>query len=127
MSNTNIPPQQPQQPYQQQPYAPQGYYPGYNQPAPWNALAILGFIFAFMFFPVGLVLSIIAVKQIRSTHERGKELAIAGIIISGLELLAVVAIIAVVVIAAASVGTMTPTDSGFEWSYSFMAMLPQLF
>jgi hypothetical protein len=46
-----------------------------------NLLAILGFILSFPMNIVGLVLSIIALVQIRTTHERGKRLAIAGIIV----------------------------------------------
>ncbi|MCX6742016.1 MAG: DUF4190 domain-containing protein [Candidatus Pacearchaeota archaeon] len=48
----------------------------------WNTLAILGFIFAFIFNIVGLILSIIALVQINKSHEKGKGLAIAGLILS---------------------------------------------
>ena len=47
----------------------------------YNVLAIVGFILAFVFALAGLVVSIIAFSQIKKTGERGRGLAIAGIII----------------------------------------------
>jgi peptidyl-prolyl cis-trans isomerase B (cyclophilin B) len=47
-----------------------------------NPLAIAGLILAFIFWPVGLVLSIVALTQISSKPQKGKGLAIAGIVIS---------------------------------------------
>ena len=47
----------------------------------YNVLAIVGFILAFVFALAGLVVSIIALSQIKKTGERGRGLAIAGIII----------------------------------------------
>jgi len=48
----------------------------------YNPLAILSFIFAVIFFPIGLILGVIAIIKIKKTGEKGKGLAIAGIIIS---------------------------------------------
>lgn len=79
------PPQQPDpyQPqataYQQQP----GQYPQpgqYQQPT--EIMAILGLIGSFVFWPAGLVLSILASKKIKKTGAQGKGLALAGLIVS---------------------------------------------
>lgn len=45
-------------------------------------MAIVGFILAFFMPLIGLILSIIALTQIKKTGEGGKGLAVAGIIIS---------------------------------------------
>ncbi len=81
------PPYQPQGPYGQPPYggqAPYGQYP-YAQ-AKTNGLAIAGFVLSFFISLVGLVLSIIALNQINKSNgmQKGKGLAIAGIIIGAL-------------------------------------------
>jgi hypothetical protein len=47
-------------------------------------MAILALVLAFVFAPAGLVLGIIARKQIRQTGEEGSGLALAGIIIGGI-------------------------------------------
>ncbi|ROP75375.1 MULTISPECIES: DUF4190 domain-containing protein [unclassified Frigoribacterium] len=48
----------------------------------YNVLAIVGFILAFVFALAGLVVSIIALSQIKKTGERGRGLALAGVILS---------------------------------------------
>jgi hypothetical protein len=86
-----------QQGYGQQPYGQQGYGqqpPGYGPPAgyapapqfgrPTNSMAILALVMAFVFAPAGLVLGILARKQIARTGEDGDGLALAGIIVGGL-------------------------------------------
>jgi Domain of unknown function (DUF4190) len=76
-------------------YGPQGYGPppGYGYPPPgypgaWrrptNAMAILALVMAFVFAPAGLVLGVVARKQIRQSGEEGDGLALAGIIVGGL-------------------------------------------
>ena len=86
------PPYAPQQPpYAQQPpyygapggaYAPTPYtYPGER---PWNSMAIVGLILAFVVPPAGLVLGAIALSQIGRSGERGRGLSIAGIVIGAL-------------------------------------------
>lgn len=47
-----------------------------------NTLAVLSLVFSFFFQLVGLILGIIALKQIKEKGEEGRGLAIAGIIIS---------------------------------------------
>ncbi|MGW6010503.1 DUF4190 domain-containing protein [Streptomyces sp. NPDC055210] len=93
--------QQPQGPYGaypgQGPYPPQGPapygyqpwghgYSPYNSPAPVNGLAISALVLGILcFLPlVGMVLGIVALGQIRRKGERGKGMAIAGIVLSGL-------------------------------------------
>ena len=80
-------PQGPQSPYgQYQPWA-QGYSP-YNQPAPVNGLAISSLVLGVLCcLPgVGLVLGLIALRQIGRRGERGKGLAIGGSVLSGIGL-----------------------------------------
>jgi len=59
----------------------------YTQPKT-NGLAIAGFVCAFLISIVGLVLSIIALNQINNSNgmQKGKGLAIAGIIIGALNI-----------------------------------------
>ena len=69
-------------------YAPAGHPPpGYHPQAwgrPTNTMAILALVMAFVFAPAGLILGIIARKQIRQTGEDGDGLALAGIIVGGI-------------------------------------------
>ena len=72
-------------------YGPPGYGvpgygppPGYGYPRPTNTMAILALVMAFVFSPVGLVLGIVARRQIRQTGEQGDGLALASIIIGGI-------------------------------------------
>lgn len=69
-----------QQPPAGYPYPPQGYYAPYPQQR-WNIMSIIGFVLSFVFAPVGLVLSIVALVQINKSGEQGKPLAIAGIVV----------------------------------------------
>lgn len=93
--------QAPQQPYGQ-PYAQQ---PAVYPQDRWNGMAIAGFVCSFIFSIVGLVLSIIGYNQTKKTGEKGKELALAGIIISGLSIvMTIVMIIAFVVIGVSVAG-----------------------
>jgi hypothetical protein len=71
--------------------APPGYGPppGYGMPPgsyrrPTNTLAILALVMAFVFAPAGLVLGVVARRQIRETGEEGEGLALAGIIIGSI-------------------------------------------
>jgi preprotein translocase subunit SecG len=59
-----------------------GYPPVYGRPT--NTMAILALVMAFTFAPAGLVLGIIARRQIRRTGEDGDGLALAGIIVGGI-------------------------------------------
>jgi hypothetical protein len=70
---------------------PPGYGPGYGPPPgypawrrPTNTMAILALVMAFVFAPAGLVLGIVARRQIRETGEEGDGLALAGIIVGAI-------------------------------------------
>lgn len=58
---------------------PQPWQPQWGEPQRTNVLAILSLVFA-LCFPVGLTLGIIALVQLRSGREKGKGLAIAGVV-----------------------------------------------
>lgn len=60
-----------------------------------NIMAILSLIFSFIFFPLGLIFGIIALKQIKQNNESGKGIAIAGVIISSIPI-AVIVILTIV-------------------------------
>lgn len=54
----------------------------YPREGRWNTCSILGIIFAFVFALAGLILSIVGLVQTNRTHEKGRGLAIVGIIVS---------------------------------------------
>ena len=54
----------------------------------WNGLSIAGFVVSFFSAIAGLIMSIIALKQVRSSGENSKGMALAGIIISAVRLAA---------------------------------------
>ncbi|MGY1661649.1 DUF4190 domain-containing protein [Geodermatophilus sp. SYSU D00705] len=66
-----------------------GAPPGYGPPPglyrrPTNTMAILALVMAFVFAPAGLVLGVVARRQIRQTGEEGDGLALAGIIVGAI-------------------------------------------
>ena len=61
---------------------PPGYPPGYGRPT--NVMAILALVMVFVFAPAGVILGIVARRQIRRTGEDGDGLALAGIIAGGI-------------------------------------------
>ena len=77
--------------YQQQTIAMQYQY----QPQRWNGMAIAGFVCSFFVSLVGLILSIIGLKQTKERNEKGHGLALAGVIISAASM--AIAVILVVV------------------------------
>jgi hypothetical protein len=68
-------------------------------------MAILALVLAFVFAPAGLVLGIIARRQIRQTGEQGDGLALAGIIIGGIVTALFVLMILFMIIAFAGMST----------------------
>ena len=77
-------------------------------PAPrTNTMAILSLVFAFIFWPLGIVFGHKARKQIRATGESGEGLAVAGLILGYLAL-AATALVVVVSVAVAASFTHTP-------------------
>lgn len=98
---------------------PQGYpsppaYPGqfppaYGAPVPTNGMAIGSLVSSLVAIPVGvfcflgilgsivgIVLGVLALNQVKKTHQKGKEMAIAGIVIGGLGLLGLAVLVVVV-------------------------------
>ena len=67
------------QPLPGQPYAAGAYGPPYAAGPPTNTLAILALVFAFFFPPPGIVLGLVARKQLQQTGEAGDGLAVAGL------------------------------------------------
>lgn len=106
----------------QPPYQPPqgGYYPPPPaQGPPTNTMAIISLVLAFVFAPAGLILGFIARKQIKETGEGGAGLALAGIIISALQIVAgILAFIFFIVFAVVLVDTVNnfPTPSPFPTS-----------
>jgi len=68
-----------------------------------NIYAILSLIFSFVFFPLGLAFGVIGLYQIKRTHEHGKGLAAAGIILSSLAFIGMVLIYSAVLFAVGTV------------------------
>lgn len=60
------------------------------QQAGTNTLAILALIFAFLFWPLGIVFGHMGYAQCRRTGEQGRGLALAGLIVSYLAFLALI-------------------------------------
>jgi hypothetical protein len=103
-------PQYGQQPYSQQPYGQPAYgqQPGYAPQAyarPTNTMAILALVMAFVFAPAGLILGIVARRQIKQTGEEGDGLALAGIIVGGLFTAIFVLLIVIWIIAIVSISS----------------------
>ncbi|MCX4971674.1 DUF4190 domain-containing protein [Streptomyces sp. NBC_00620] len=91
----------PQGPYQQQPfqqpYQPWGSgYSPYNRPVPVNGLAISALVLGVLcFLPgVGLLLGILALVQIKKRGERGKGMAIGGMVLSSLGMVLALLVVA---------------------------------
>jgi hypothetical protein len=68
-------------------------------------MAILALVLAFVFAPAGLILGIVARKQIRRTGEDGDGLALAGIICGGIFTAIFVLMIVFWIIAFASISS----------------------
>ncbi|SDC55814.1 protein of unknown function [Geodermatophilus telluris] len=77
-------------------------WPPYRRPT--NTLAILALVFAFVASPAGLVLGILARRQIRQTGEEGDGLALAGIVIGGIGTALAVLGVVVAIVVVATVG-----------------------
>jgi hypothetical protein len=99
------------------PPSPGGYPPAessYPSPAPApaerNRLAVPGFILAIFLAPIGLVVSLIALIQASKRGQKGKVLAVFGMIIAALEV--VVMVIVVVVVFAVGKKVVTVADPG---------------
>lgn len=88
-------------------WSPGGWAPaGYGQPdayppprRPTNTLAVLAIVLAFVCAPAGLVLGIVARRQIRRTGEEGAGLALAGIVVGSLWTALLVALLGIWLVA----------------------------
>ncbi|MCZ2811172.1 MULTISPECIES: DUF4190 domain-containing protein [unclassified Modestobacter] len=58
-----------------------------------DAMAVLGLVFAFVFFPLGIVFSALGLRNTRRDGTRGRGLALAGMTISLLQVVAVVGLV----------------------------------
>jgi hypothetical protein len=84
--------------------------PGF-QPPRTNTMAILGLVFAFVFSPLGIVFSAIALKQVKQRREAGRGLALAGLIISIVSLILSIVVIIVIVAFAGSAVEQARSDA----------------
>ena len=98
MSDPNLNPQ-PLPPQQQPQYA-----QPYGAPAQpgWNVMAIVAFIASFFISILGIILGFVALSQIKRTGEKGRGLAIAGIIIGFVSLILGIIVGIIIVVAAAN-------------------------
>lgn len=74
--------------YQQTPPAPQYGQTSVQQPGKYNVLAIVSLVSAFFFSLVAVITGHIALSQIKRTGEQGRGLAIAGLVLGYLGILA---------------------------------------
>lgn len=129
------PPQQPApqlpqygyaQPPAQPPYPPapqQGYYPApqgqynNNEEGDYNTKAILGLVFTLIFWPAGLILSIIARNEIDKKGGKGKGLTTASFIICGIYV-ALFILFIIMALLGAGISHHVYTDPYTGYSYS---------
>lgn len=74
----------------------QGQFDNYDK---YNTKAVLGFIFVFLFWPVGLVLAILGRNEINKNGGKGKGLTTASFVLCGIDIVATVVAIAFTVMA----------------------------
>ena len=88
--------------YGSAPAAPQAYAPqGYGQPAAgdkWNVLAIISLVSAFFVSLAAVICGHIALSQIKKTGEKGRGLAIAGLVLGYLGLIGTIIFVVVVIL-----------------------------
>lgn len=84
---------------QQEDYYPQQQQGNqYTQQEPrMNTMALVSFVLSFFSFPLALIFGFIALNQIKKTEEKGRGFAIAGIVISFVEL-ALIVILSILII-----------------------------
>lgn len=63
-----------------------------------NAYAIVSLICAFVFSPLAIIFGHLSLKQIASTGEQGRGMAIAGLVLGYLSVLALLAYIVIVIV-----------------------------
>lgn len=96
------------------PYAAPGQQP-YTAPAQTEGLAIGALIAGIVFWPVGIVLSLLAMSKIKKTGNGGRGFALAGLILSILGFLGtIIGIIAIVIAAAATTAAIDDAVDSYE-------------
>lgn len=108
------PQQQPYgQPAQQQPVSQQqapGMQPVYIHPSSkYNEMAIISAVLLLFFPPISVILGFISLSQIKQSHERGRGLAITGIILGALSVIFFVLFIALAIATAPESYETTPS------------------
>ena len=84
-----------------------------------NVLAIVGFIASFFFALVGIICSAVALRQIARTGERGRGLAIGGIVVGALGIVVTALVTVLITVGATSAATSGGrTSMGFSSSSS---------
>jgi hypothetical protein len=68
-------------------------YPDTTQP--YNVLAVLAFVFVWLTIILGLVFGYIALAQIKRTHEQGRGLALAAVILGWIGLASTIVVLIV--------------------------------
>lgn len=113
------------QQYQPGMNAQQGYYPSmqeqFDNNDKYNTKAILGFIFTFLFWPVGLVLSIMGRNEIKQNGGKGKGLTTASFVLCGLSIVSTIVVTAMVLTGALNAGAgraNQPAGQSGGYSYS---------
>lgn len=84
---------------------------------PTNTLAIVSLVCAFVFAPAGIVCGIIARRQIKQTGESGDGLALAGIIISIVEIVVALFFVGFLIVTLVAFGNAVshfPSPSPFQ-------------
>lgn len=88
--------------------AQQGYYPSmqeqFDNNDKYNTKAILGLIFTFLFWPVGLVLAILGRNEIKQNGGKGKGLTTASFVLCGLSIVSTIVVTAMVLTGALNAG-----------------------
>jgi hypothetical protein len=100
------------------PAQPEAAHHPVQAPTKTNTLAIWGFILAILLPLIGLILSIIAISQIKKSNEGGKGLAIAGIVIASILLFFQLIIFVSLVNGAKNISTTTSSDKSSQSSSS---------
>lgn len=115
----------PAQQYQPGINAQQGYYPSmqeqFDNNDKYNTKAILGLIFTFLFWPVGLVLSIMGRNEIKQNGGKGKGLTTASFVLCGLSIVSTIVVTAMVLTGALNAGAgranqLAGRKSGYSYS-----------
>ncbi|MDQ6650165.1 MAG: DUF4190 domain-containing protein [Actinomycetota bacterium] len=98
--------------YGGQPPGQQPYGQAYAQQRGTNTMAILSLVFAFVFWPLGIIFGFIAKRQIRDRGEGGSGLATAGIVL-GFVFLALTIVYVIAIVALVSHSGTTSGTTGY--------------